>query len=101
VTGSAVSHVGYGLIAASFRAPPAAYNTQIAIEWEKMYYEVGLFRISRHSLESLRISVDSPVTGDGLPAACDAVFPPHMGYKIPEFEPAHETNVFSLSPEVT
>jgi len=45
--------------------------------------------------------VDSPVTGDGLPAACDAVFPPHMGYKIPEFEPAHETNVFSLFPEVT
>jgi len=39
VTGSAVSHVGYGLIAAGFRAPPAAYNTQIAIEWEKMYYE--------------------------------------------------------------
>ena len=41
VTGSAIGHIGYGLIAASWRPPPAAYNFMIAEEWEKIYYEVG------------------------------------------------------------
>ena len=42
VTGSAVAHIGYGIIAAPWRQTPAAYNFMIAEAWEKMYFEVGL-----------------------------------------------------------
>jgi hypothetical protein len=39
VTGSAVGHIGFGLIAAPWRSTPALYNTLIAVEWERIYYE--------------------------------------------------------------
>lgn len=42
VTGSAVGHIGFGLIAAPWRPTPKLYNTLIAVEWEKIYYEVKL-----------------------------------------------------------
>lgn len=39
-TGSAVSHIGYGLIAASWRNwGPPGYNFKIATEWEDMYFK--------------------------------------------------------------
>jgi hypothetical protein len=41
VTSAAIGDIGYRLIAASWRPPPAAYNFMIAQEWEKIYYEVG------------------------------------------------------------
>ena len=49
VTGSAVGHIGYGLINAGWRNwIPDLYKLHIAIEWEKIYYEVRVAPAPRH-----------------------------------------------------
>jgi len=49
VTGSAVGHIGYGLINASWRDwIPDLYKLHIALEWEKIYYEVRVAPAPRH-----------------------------------------------------
>jgi hypothetical protein len=49
VTGSAVGHIGYGLINAGWRDwIPDLYKLHIAIEWEKIYYEVRVAPAPRH-----------------------------------------------------
>lgn len=49
VTGSAVGHIGFGLINASWRDwIPDLYKLHIALEWEKIYYEVRVAPAPRH-----------------------------------------------------
>ena len=67
VTGSAVGHVGYGLIAAPWRFTPPLYNTLIAVEWERIYYEVGRGRgiadeRRTHALHGFFSSVAVPIS---------------------------------------